>query len=470
MEYIGLKSIREAYLEQLKDDGKTDKVIANNQKELTDPIYDGCEVHAESEPNIDKINEALSDITIDILALNKEIAAAGNNYNDLMTEINSRLDAVNEQLTAEEYRIKDMNIVCGNYDEFVSVKTLNYKYFKGSFGYDSNYVFFANPGGQSNQDLSIVSVEGNGYEGNQYVYKDGYPLKDTIDTSIRDNMIDSHISTAYEYSRLTANTSLSDYPEDVNFDREEALCTITLFCKNEFGTLRISSDIDSLVVQDILYSPDLGNTYTSAWNKPLAINDLTAIYNDSNYIYDSGIICFPSTNYLKVALKSGGVTEDAISFTKMDTTDAENPVEKIIDLPDVKRHIIRINDLNIISASYATGTKLESVELIGEPTESIAIFVNEYVPQHFVSGIDYLQYILTINGVEHKVVPINSNKEGVKVIRHVDGMSSFDNYAEYIQESIKSAKLSIIINTPDSSTTPYISNVKICYGKAADQS
>ena len=46
---------------------------------------------------------------------------------------------------------------------------------------------------------------------------------------------------------------------------------------------------------------------------------------------------------------------------------------------------------------------------------------------------------------------------------------SLDTYAEHIGESIKSASLSIIINTPNSYTTPYVSNVKICYGKAVSK-
>ena len=111
---------------------------------------------------------------------------------------------------------------------------------------------------------------------------------------------------------------------------------------------------------------------------------------------------------------------------------------------------------------------MQSEELISEPVESIAIFTSEYVPSHFPDNQDYIQYILTINGIDYNIVPINSNKEGIKVIRS-SKLMSLDTYAEHIGESIKSASLSIIINTPDSYTTPYVSNVKICYGKAVSK-
>ena len=129
-----------------------------------------------------------------------------------------------------------------------------------------------------------------------------------------------------------------------------------------------------------------------------------------------------------------------------------------------ERHVIKINDLKILLGSY-TKAQMESVELISDPIESIAIFANEYIPTHFSDDKTYIQYILTINGIDYNIVPINSNKEGTKVIRNVDNITS-DSYVEYIKESIKSAKLTIIINTPDNSSTPYVSNVKICYGKA----
>lgn len=471
MDYIRLKDIKDAYIDKLISQDKIDKAMRIYNKENNVPVFNGFNVHPETEPNKEIINEVIEDISIDILGLNKEISAIGNQYNDLMNEVAHRLKVIEELLQAEENRIKDMNIICGNYDEFVTVKTLNYKYFTGMFGYDSNYVFFAYPNTAkaSSEDILILDISGNGYEGNKYVYQDDEFVQDSLDTSNRNYLIDEHISTYYEYSRLTSNTELNKYPQDVNFDNIEAQCTITCVSQKAFGTMKISSDFDNIIIQDILYSTDDGNTYISCLDNPININNLFGIYNDGNYIYGSGIICFPSTNYLKIVLSSTKASEtDKIAFTSLDTIDATNPIETIILLDEVKRHVIRINDLSILSGTYRTGTKMQSEELISEPIESIAIFASEYVPSHFPDNQEYIQYVLTVNGIDYNIVPINSNKEGIKVIRS-SKLVSLDTYAEHINESIKSASLSIIINTPDSYTTPYVSNVKICYGKAVSK-
>ncbi len=143
MEYIGIKTIKDAYIDQLLTDNrihKANEIISNN---IDVPIFKNLEIYAESEPDISSINNSLSDITVDLLALDKEFIAIADKYETLMDNINTRLEAVQEELLIEENRIKDLNIICGNYNEFVSVKTLNYKYFSGNFSYYDNYTFYA---------------------------------------------------------------------------------------------------------------------------------------------------------------------------------------------------------------------------------------------------------------------------------------------------------------------------------------
>lgn len=108
---------------------------------------------------------------------------------------------------------------------------------------------------------------------------------------------------------------------------------------------------------------------------------------------------------------------------------------------------------------------MQTQELVGDPVESIAIFASEYIPSFFPDNEEYIKYTLSVNGIDYNIVPINSNREGTKVIRFSD-ITSSDLYVEYVKESIKTAKLTITINTSDGTSTPYISNLKICYGKA----
>ena len=65
------------------------------------------------------------------------------------------------------------------------------------------------------------------------------------------------------------------------------------------------------------------------------------------------------------------------------------------------------------------------------------------------------------------MVPLNSDRDnGYKIIRFT-GHSSQDSYAQEIFESIKTARLTVKIYTEDKAYTPYLSNLKICYGEEA---
>ena len=66
MEYIGIKTIKDAYIDQLLTDNKIDKaneIISNN---IDVPIFKNLEIYAESEPDISSINISLSDISVDL--------------------------------------------------------------------------------------------------------------------------------------------------------------------------------------------------------------------------------------------------------------------------------------------------------------------------------------------------------------------------------------------------------------------
>ena len=86
------------------------------------------------------------------------------------------------------------------------------------------------------------------------------------------------------------------------------------------------------------------------------------------------------------------------------------------------------------------------------------------MPTYFTEGT-YIQYILTVNGKDYEVVPINSNAAGTKVIRF-SNYTVNDSYVEHLKETIKSASLKVIIHAAQDGSTPYINNLKVCLGKA----
>lgn len=465
---IGLETIKLAYQQDLIENNKNAKAAELASKELYEPIFTPLEIHPEGEPIVNSLNTTLTDIGLDMIILDKEIAASGKAFDALMDNMKLRLDAVEAQLTIEEERLKDINILCGNYTEFDRVVTLTDADFEGVFSTEKGSTFMAYASNLKAVEIMIAQVRGNGYEGNEYVCTGGKFLKDTIDTSKQEFINDSSSITAYEYSRLTADSSEKLYPPAVNFDKEDVECGIVIAAAEVFNTIKIISDFANVIIEDVQVSTDDGATFTSVISKPIKINNQDAKYESGAYAYGSGIICFPSTKYLKVVFKSNGVTTDKIAFKNIDTTDSANPKETIVQIESAKRHIVRINNMEARVGKFAKNTSMVTGELIVSPVDSISIFANEYVPEHFPSAT-YFKYILNVNGINYDVVPINSQRAGVKIIK-TSNYSLADVSIKHIDESIKSASLTVVIVSPNEAETPYLSNIKVCFGKGGVKS
>jgi hypothetical protein len=463
MDRVGIEAIKYAYQQDLIENGKMIKATELAAKELYEPIFTTLSIHPEEEPNISDMNIVLTEIGIDISILNKEIATSGQAFAALMGDMKLRLDAVDQQLLAEEERLKDLNILCGNYTEFDNVVTLTEADFEGNFSTEKGTTFLAYTSDLKEIEFQVMQVRGNGYEGNEYVYANNKFLKEIIDTSKREFINDASMITAYEYSRLTADVSETLYPPLLNFDKEEAQCSMVIGALETFNTIKITSDFANVIIKDILVSADDGATFISTITKSIPINNQDAKYESGGYAYGSGIICFPSTKYLKIVFQSNGATTDKIAFKNINTANVENPKENIITIESAKRHIIRINNIEARVGTFSKKTTLATAELINSPIESIAIFANEYVPEHFPSA-NYFKYILNINGVGYEVIPINSQRAGAKIIKASDYRQA-DESIKHIDESIKSASLTVVIEAPNEAETPYVSNIKICFGK-----
>ena len=128
-----------------------------------------------------------------------------------------------------------------------------------------------------------------------------------------------------------------------------------------------------------------------------------------------------------------------------------------------KRSVIQINNLYGYKNDYIKDNNFKSRELITAPVKAIAIFCNEYIPDHFPSD-NYFTYNLVINGKTYNIEPINSQRPGKKIIRNSESNTLLDTI-EYINEPIKSAYLNISLKAFNTET-PFISNLKILVGGA----
>lgn len=111
-------------------------------------------------------------------------------------------------------------------------------------------------------------------------------------------------------------------------------------------------------------------------------------------------------------------------------------------------------------------TDITSEEILeAGSVDKVGLFAAEYVPDHF-KGERYVRYYFVINGEEHEVVPVNSGREGIKLIKFKEEEDpSVESYAELISETIKTLQLRITIEPEGKSETVYISDLKLMLGK-----
>lgn len=431
MEYVGINSLREAYSKALVETGKTNRGVEVSRKKINEPLFEGVAFHPETEISRSYLNDNITEMTIDFVGLNKEIVELSKRYRSIMENIKHRLDEVDKSIAREEDRVRDMNIVCGNYKEFDNVLKITPDKVTGVFSSEGDMFYGANRSAIKTAPLEIIDIQGNGFEEN---------------TSLRKNLIDNDILTTWTYKRYSSRDDVKNMTQEVNKDTEQARCTIIIHSKTMFSSIRVQSE-DNIVIEDVLASLDNGISYTRQMPKEIAINDKDRRYNSPDYVYESGVIAFPPTNYIKLQVRGTSSTEKA--------KDANGNINTAVSVSRVSIDGI------IADATTYKNAEIKTKGLISTPVDSIAVFANEYVPPHFVDN-EYFEYILTINGIDYPVVPINSVRQGTKIIRR--GVENSD-YITSIKETVKSAELKVIIKSTDGSSTPYLSNLKICTGR-----
>lgn len=443
-DYVGIQSIKQAYSQQLIEAGDSTRGIEVYNKEISEPIYEGTAFHPECEPIKDTVDTAFEEIVTDVTCLSKELIQISEDYTTLINNMKIRLAAIDQRLEAEEDRIRDINAICGKYTSFDTVTSITGDNVTGSFSYSNKTFTGVKTESSTAVTLTVADVKGNGYEGNAYIQ---YPL---VDTSDRNALVDLDELSDWEYSRYTGTNS-NNVSFLINQDNEPARCVITLDSDDAFIGLNLKSTED-IVIESVSTSNDNGISYSTQLEKEIHINQKDRKYSDATYAYESGILAFPQCYSVKVQIRSNGVTEDKV-------VDNDGNV-----LSDVYRHVISIDEISADNSTYGDAT-FKTSELISQPVSSIAVFANEYIPSHFTDDT-YITYILTVNGIDYEVVPMNSDHSGTKIIRYSD-YTTGDDSIEHINESIKNATLSVYMTMPAGDGTPYLSNLKICLGKVA---
>lgn len=448
-----------------------DKQVLDSYKELQLQNYirnyTGMYFHPEGGGDF-FVNEGLTKIKADLHALDALLSDTGIAINDLLLNTTLRLEEVKRSIISEKERYQDMMMLCNRYTDFESVKALDVDNFTGSYNISSDGVIFA-PTTQVNKiNIHIADVQGNGYEGNAYVYNDGKYQKDTYNTADRSQMVDDSRSTYYEYSRLVVDEVEENAPRMIfNKDNEHALCTLYIHAEDLVNYIDITTEDSDLSIVSIQYSSD-DIEYKQLEIPQITINNILDSYGKTGYIYGSGKIAVPLSQFFKITLQANSFKTDTIAYEKTIFENDENVSANSIPylntvsqiVPSAKRSAIKINDIKAYKNVYSTKTSIVSPELITAHAYSIAVFCNVYVPYPLEDTC--VKFKMTINGKEYDIVPINSDLNGIKVIRFSGGKSS-TSYTELITEPIKSAKLTIQFDNR-ASATPYLNNFKVLIG------
>ena len=444
-------------------------------KSQYDKFYSGFSMHPEEGKDF-KINNELENIQQDLIQIDNALISAGEHVYALMTNTILRLNNIHENIMLEKERYQDMQMLCNKYNDYDNVRLLDDKDFKGSYTYN-NGDFSAIITKTKNVKLHVVNIAGNGYEGNKYVYKDYIYTNSVLDTSVRTNLTDDSITSYFEYSRITVSNNEDACLADFNKDNKEAQCTITFQAEEPINEIELKTDDTGVIITKVSYSTD-GIEYIDLNIPYISLNNKLDSYGNYGYVYGSGKIMFPEKIQLfRVTLQSTGYKNDVIAYQKslikeeyyydetgIDVITEPIPTYEVDEVTTViksaRRHVIKINEVSAGLYQYNAKGQMKSNELISQEINAVSVFANVYIPQGL--NDDSVQFILTINGIDHEVVPINSHLNGIKVIRFSTGNASSP-YTERIGEKIKSVSLTVNFKCK-AKLSPLVNNIKVLFG------
>ena len=446
-----------------------DKSILDEKRALLlsdyTPKYEQLYIHPEEGEDF-RINSALEDIKSDIDKIDKLLIDKGNAVNDLLADTIDRLDLVKSKILTEKERIQDIKMLCNKYTDFDKVITIDNKNAYGQYNYADNS-FLSQVKSYKKNVLHIDDIVGNGNEGNKYIFLNGSYVQDSLNTANRMALIDGSVNSYWEYQRITASATEKYLIHDFYPDSEEAKCTITLISTDKMNQLQILTPIDSTKVIGLQYSNDNIN-YTAMTIPDITFDKLDS-YENTGYIYGSNIISLPNCYCAKITLQSNSSSNDIVAYERSMFTDDTFDKEEANDvqtettfIESAKRHVIKINDILAYSNLYAGNSYFKTDNLVDgtDDVYAVSVFANVYLPSQLSD--DSVEFILTVNGVDHEVQPINSELDGVKIVRYSKGKSKTE-YTDLTDEVINSVVLTVKIKS-SKNLTPYINNVKVLLG------
>lgn len=454
MEDLKNTVVRQAYLQALADDKKFETYRKKALASPNEPLFDPHFINKEEEISYDNINQNVLEASFDILNLSMNIIDNVSEIENLVYETNERIKSIDEKIKAEEERVKDVNMICGNITDFNTIIPLAANNFSiKSNLYQYRNCITASQVKEKKATLKLININGNGYVGNEYVVSkqsDFVMQKDLMNTANESYMYNNVSNLFWEYSRLFSYDT-SNKTDDINIDDLPVKVQLTFEAVSHDGINEIVfSDTSDVHITAIEISDDNVNWHKT-FEGDIIPNKQDNSYSDFTYIYGSGALVFPNTKYVRLSMYSHKIDDNKIKIN-----DNINS--------GVFRKIIRISSIQGRRTEFNNGTGLTHNLIETGRAVTVGIFCNEYIPDFIRNNLkNSVTYNLIVNGKQYNVIPINSDKKGIKFIKF-SKTSLKENYVEYIDEPITSIQIGLTIPTAYN-YSPYLANFKLCLGK-----
>lgn len=456
MELTSINTIKERYRSLLSADERYNLILETLcAKKETDPILTVTELNGESDLQYAQEQRQLSEILLDMHGINNGIIELKNTIQNTIDTLDESVETVLNDVQKQTEQAEDSAVICGQDSAYSSVIPV----FSSDFIDSGQEIIDEKTMGATLVSLEevpydIVSISGNGYSGNAFVYNGGAFENETDDRSVLEYIMDANDVTVYEYSRLSTKDKKEAVSGVINYDDKEVECVITLSAQQSVCKAMIRSDDTGLVVKDVEISQD-GITFSSYGRKELYINDIEQSYEDPEYVYGSGILCFPYAPYIRITLASNMVLDDTIAVEAEDGS---------VQVKNAYRKKIALKGISLLSSEYENAAIETNNILEDSAIDKISLFALEYIPDHFPSGT-YIDYYLILNGQEYPIVPVNIGRDGITIVKYSEEASSPNGNTELIHETIKTVRLKLVVHALKGQETPYVSNLKLCVGK-----
>lgn len=438
---------KDQYIQMLINSG--DFETANEKAALSEysPLFKERTIHAEESPIIKDYNTMLIEAKNDINILNYEIMLNTVKLKSLADTIIFRFNEIEQKLLEEKSLRDDMQMLCNAYQEFENLIVVDDYITYRTCDYQKG-IFKARAESSKKINFSIKEITGNGHAGNNYVLDGDSFLKTSTPNNIEKALTDDDIQTYYDYQRITVGDSETLYGQYMYKDLIPARCNIVLEADSVVNECQINGNV--FILNDLYFSND-GVSFSSSLSVPIKLDNTQSIQS-------TGYCAFPSGKYVKLACESFGVTDEKIGI---ETVEPSGTSLQIIE--SAKRHLIRLNEIYLMRSVYKDNTYFSTDNLLNYPVQAVAVYADIYVPNHFKKD-DYVQFTLTINSKSFKVVPINSELNGTKVIK-TSTLDFNSSYSEYINEPITDVRLTVTFKCPNNYESAVIKHVRLMVGE-----